>query len=393
MDYSQRYKRIEAAAQHQIEKGAFSGVEWLVLRKGQEWSRGKVGMADAVNGIAMPDKPLYRIYSMTKPIVSIVALMLMEEGKLQLYDPLATYLPEFGDVSIVDSEGMTQPAEGQIVIEHLLTHRAGFSYGFQEDCPVGRMYRKAAIIDASLLFAEMVEKVASIPLAFEPGSRWHYSVATDVLARVIEVVCGKRLPEILDTYIFKPLGMSDTAFMVKEKDHHRIMAAFGESDLDAPMVYDDKPQVLTPADLARQHPTDNPDFYRGGHGLFSTLDDYALFASFLASGVSANNDRMISRKTMEMIARNRIPSNQLPLSIGPILLPGYGYSLVGRVMIDPGEALGLTSHGENGWAGAASTYFWIDQKEDLIGITMAQYLGPKVPLGDLIRNAVYQALD
>jgi CubicO group peptidase (beta-lactamase class C family) len=214
-----------------------------------------------------------------------------------------------------------------------------------------------------------------------------------VLARLVEVVAGKPLPEVLSEFLFDPIGMGDTGFMVEESQRHRIMAMFGNGDLDYIMDFDDKPQSLIPTDVSVQYPADDPKFYRGGHGLFSTLDDYARLVPFLATGLAPNGERLLSRKMVELMLTNRIPPEQLPLRIGPINVAGYGFGLAGRVLIEPGAALGLTSLGENGWAGAASTYFWIDKSEDLIGIVMSQYLGSKLPLGDDIRSAVYQALD
>ncbi|MCP4070638.1 MAG: beta-lactamase family protein [Hyphomicrobiales bacterium] len=393
MNYEQRYKRIDAIARNHVESGHFSGIEWLVVHKGNVWSKGRAGMADALNNIEMPSSPIYRVYSMTKPVISAIALMLMEEGKLRLFDPVAKFLPQLAAMEIIDDQGSARPVKTPILIEHLLTHRAGFSYGFLADCPVGRIYRKSRINDASLSLAGMVEIIAAMPLAFEPGSQWRYSVATDILARVIEIALDQPLPAILKERIFDPLDMGETGFSVPESEQHRIMAVFGKSDLDYLMDFDDKPQTLIAADLTGQYPSNDPAFWRGGYGLFSTIDDYAKLTGFLASGETAQGDPLLSRKTMQLMWTNRIRDNQLPLCVGPVVLPGYGYGLAGRVMIDPGGSLGLTSMGEFGWAGAASTYFWIDREEDLIGITMAQYLGGKIPLGDDIRTAVYQALE
>jgi CubicO group peptidase (beta-lactamase class C family) len=393
MANSSRFDRIEAVAKAHIDAGFFSGIEWLVLRGGKTWAKGKLGMGDAPNGIPMPDSPIYRIYSMTKPMISALALMLVEQGKLRLFDPIAAYLPEFSEMSVLGENGKTGPTKGPIIVEHLLTHRAGFSYGFLSDCPVGNLYRKNHIIDAEPSLAEMVKNIAELPLAYEPGTEWRYSVATDVLARLVEVVAGKPLPEVLSEFLFDPIGMGDTGFMVEESQRHRIMAMFGNGDLDYIMDFDDKPQSLIPTDVSVQYPAGDPKFYRGGHGLFSTLDDYARLVPFLATGLAPNGERLLSRKMVELMLTNRIPPEQLPLRIGPINVAGYGFGLAGRVLIEPGAALGLTSIGESGWAGAASTYFWIDKSEDLTGIVMSQYLGSKLPLGDDIRSAVYQALD
>lgn len=393
MQISRRKQRIASVAQSHIEAGHFSGIEWLVTRGGEEWSRGSVGMADAPNGVAMPDKPLYRVFSMTKPVISSIALMLMEQGKLRLYTPISTFLPEFGEMNVIDENGGLHPATTPIIIEHLLTHRAGLSYGFLPDCPAAELYRKSNMADANVSLADVVAEVADLPLAFEPGSRWRYSVATDVLARILELIVGQPLPDILQTFVFGPLGMKDTGFTVREDARHRLMAMFGKSDLDDIFVFDDQPQTLVPSDMSALYPADNPHFHRGGYGLFSTIDDYRLFTAFLATGMSGTGERLLSRKTIEFMWTNRLPENQLPMRIGPLVFAGYGHGLAGRVMMQPGQAYGLTSTGECGWAGAATTYFWLDRAEDLTGIVMAQYLGSKVPLQDDIRNAVYQALD
>ena len=393
MTASNRFQRIEAIAKKHIDQGSFSGVEWLVQRKGEIWAQGRAGYSDALNQVKMPKIPIYRVYSMTKPVVSAVALMLMEQGKLRLIDPVATYLPEFAEMTVMGAGGKTSPARSPILIEHLLTHRAGLSYGFITNSPIVEYYRSSNINDANISLEKMVKTVSEFPLAFEPGSQWQYSVATDVLARVIEVILERPLQEILNELVFRPLGMIDTGFIVPEADRSRLMAAFGKSNLDELMNFDDKPQTLIPADLSAHHPFDDVDFCRGGYGLHSTIEDYSRFTNFLVSGVADGGERLLASKTIKLMWTNRIPDNQLPLRIGPVLFAGYGFGLAGRIMMDSGKGYGLTSNGEHGWAGAASTYFWIDPSEEIIGITLAQYVGSKVPMGDDIRDAVYQALD
>jgi CubicO group peptidase (beta-lactamase class C family) len=318
---------------------------------------------------------------------------LVEQGKLRLFDPVAAYLPDFAKMTVMNADGKTSPAKSPMIIEHLLTHRAGFSYGFLTDSPVVEHYRSSNINDANVSLEEMVTTISDFPLAFEPGSQWQYGVATDVLARIIEVILDRSLPEILNEMILKPLGMTDTGFIIPKADRSRLMAMFGKSDLDEVMKFDDKPQTLVPADLSAQYPVADDNFYRGGLGLYSTIEDYSRFSDLLVSGVSNTGERLLSSKTIELMWTNRIPDSQMPLRIGPIFLAGYGFGLAGRIMLDTGKGYGLTSNGEFGWTGAASTYFWIDRREDIIGITMAQYMGSKIPLSDDIRNAVYQALD
>jgi len=388
-----RKQRIEDRAKALVEQGAFSGIEWLIHRGDEPWARGRAGQLDAVAGTPMPEKPLYRIYSMTKPIVSVAALMLMERLKLRLFDPVAAYLPKFAQKQVLDPDGTTRQMRGMMIIEHLLTHRAGLSYGFLIDCPVGQRYTELDIMSGSVSLAEMIDRIAEEPLAFDPGTNWRYSVATDVVARVLEVIEGKPIAAILKELIFDPLGMTDTGFMVPESERHRVMGMFGEGDLNRIMIFAPPPQTLRPADVSKTYPTDNPDFGRGGHGLFSTLDDYMKFVRLLKTGCAPNGDRLLSRKTMQMIARNRIQPEIMPIAIGPLVLAGYGYGLTGRVMLDTGAVYGLTSQGEWGWAGAASTYFWVDPEEDVEGVVMSQYLGSIIPLGDDIRVAAYQALD
>ncbi len=389
---SDRFERIAAVAKRHVDMGSLSGVEWNILRGGQAWAAGRYGLADGRTGVAMVEQPIYRIFSMTKPIVAAVAMMLIEQGKMRLFDPLSAYLPEFRNMQVLQADGTMTPA-GMITIEHLFTHRAGFSYGFLRNCPVGEMYRQADLRDAAMPLAAFVRKVAGLPLAFQPGTAWRYSVATDVLARVLEVVLGQDLPAILQNYLLGPLGLKDTAFSVPLMEQHRLMAVFGKSNLDESMMFDDLPQTLIPSDMTAEHPHDDPQFWRGGMGLFSTLDDYTKVAQFLHSGMAPDGARLLSKASIDMLWRDRIPTAQKPLMIGPFAMAGYGWGLGGRVMTDLSQAMVLTGMGECGWAGAASTYFWIDPKRNLIGVVLAQYIGSKIPIGEDFLTAVYQALD
>ncbi len=386
-----RMDQIAAVAKRHVDAGALSGIEWCILRGGAVWTEGRYGLADGLTSTEMPEIPIYRIFSMTKPVVSAMAMMLVEQGRLRLFDPLAAYLPEFADMQVLQADGSKTPA-GLITIEHLLTHRAGFSYGFLADCPVAPLYRAAELRDTRLSLAEFCNRVAAQPLAYQPGTEWRYSVATDVLARVLEVASGQKLPVLLQENILGPLGTQDTGFWVEPAREHRIMPMFGRSNLDDIMAFDAEPQSLQPADMSVDQPHDNPDFYRGGTGLFSTLADYLLIARFLQTGQTQDGSRLLSNKSIEMMWTDRLSPTQKPLKIDAFTFGGYGWGLGGRVMTDPGQAQILTDLGECGWAGAASTFFWLDPKNDLIGVVMTQYLGSKIPIGEDFQTAVYQAL-
>ena len=390
-----RMDRIGQAAKRYTDAKTFAGIEWLVERRGQEIARGHCGFSDAKAKQPIPQDALYRIYSMTKPVVSVMALILIEQGKLRLYDLLAQFNGAFGNMLVLLPSGQLQPAQRPITVEDLLTHRAGFTYEFITGCHIAPLYEKSKISSDGLCsLDEMMQRLADLPLAFQPGSQFRYSVATDALAHVLEKAAGRGIDELLKEYIFEPLGMTDTAYCVPKNKRSRLMPMYGVTDISEFAPLKPKPQALTPADVEEMYPSNRPGkFRRGGHGLFSTLDDYSKFARMLLNGKTSDGQSILSRKTIEMMRVNRIPLDQLPLTIGMNPLLGYGWGLGVRVMIDPGKSLSLTGDGELGWAGAASTYFWVDPKEELTGVIMSQYLGAQLPMNDDIRVAAYQMID
>lgn len=389
-----RHDRIVQVAARYTAAQKFSGIEWLVEHKGERLAQGHAGYADAASRSEIPAQAIYRIYSMTKPVVSVLAMMLMEEGKLRLFDLVSTFDPGFANMQVLLPSGQLRPAERPVLVEDLLTHRAGFTYEFITGCHIAPLYAEKKISSDGLCsLEEMMERLAELPLAFQPGSQFRYSVATDVLAHVIERAADRPLGELLNEYIFKPLGMADTSFYLSEDKRHRLMPMFGVTDISEFAPLHPRPQVLTPADVSDMYPCDRQDFRRGGHGLFSTLEDYARFARMLLNGKDREGRRLLSRKMLEMMCSNRIPPHQLPLTVGMNALPGYGWGLGVRVMMDVGKAMALTGNGELGWAGAASTYFFVDPAEELFGVFMTQYLGAVLPLNEDLRVAAYQMLE
>ncbi|MFM8355017.1 MAG: serine hydrolase domain-containing protein [Gammaproteobacteria bacterium] len=388
-----RHDRIAQVAARYTGGRKFSGIEWHVEHGGQVLASGRSGHADALAGTPLPDGAIYRIYSMTKPIVSVLALMLMEAGKLRLFDPVSVYNPAFANMMVLEANGTLRPAVRPILVEDLITHRAGFTYEFITGCHIAPLYQQHGISsDGQCSLDTMMERLAALPLAFQPGTRFRYSVAVDVLAHVCERATGERLDVLLKQYLFDPLGMCDTAFHVPTEQRARLLPMFGVSDISefAPLV--PTPQELKYANVDEMYPADRPDFRRGGHGLFSTLSDYAQFARMLITGKTTHGETLLGRKTLEMMRANRIPADQLPLTIGMNALPGYGWGLGVRVMMDVGQAMALTGAGELGWAGAASTYFFVDPHEDFFGVFMTQYLGAMLPLAEEMRTAAYQML-
>ena len=388
-----RSERVAAVAERYTAAKKFAGIEWQIQVDGNVVDQGQAGSADG-NGAAIPQGAIYRIFSMTKPIVSVLALQLVEAGLLRLYDMLPQFDPRFAAMRVVTPEGAILPANRPITVEDLLTHRAGFTYEFIQGCHIAQYYREAKIThDGQCSLDTMMERLAAQPLAFQPGTGWRYSVSIDVLAHVIERATGRGLEALLKEYLFDPLGMEDTAFSVPEAKQDRLMPMFGVSDLGGLPALEITPQVLDPLDVEEMHPVNKPDtFVRGGLGLYSTTSDYAAFARMLIDGKAADGTVLLSRKMLEMLRDNRIPETNLPIAIGANVMAGYGWGLIGRVRLPDGTSNSVSSEGEFGWAGAATTYFWVDPVERMSGVVMTQFLGASLPLSDDMRTAAYQAL-
>lgn len=385
---SQATDTIQSQAQQLIDAQQFNSIEWNLAQHGQVLSRG----ACAIDSNTFSTKvPIYRIYSMTKPIVSVVAMQLIDEGKLQLHDLVSQYIPAMADIQVLNKNGSIEALQSHITIEHLLTHTAGFSYDFLPDCPVAERYREVQLSgEASRSLAEVIGMLTTLPLAGQPGAQWRYSVATDVLAHVLENVSGQALPELLLTRIFEPLNMQDTAFFVPEDKLDRLLPMFGSRELGQVMIESEEPNKLDIIDVESSYPADkHSEFYRGGHGLFSTLGDYVKFMHVLRTGGSLEGRQMLSDNTFNMMWSNRIDDTLQPLVLGFNKLDGYGWNLMGRIMLNPEQSECRTVSGEGGWAGAASTYFWVDRNHGISGVAMTQYIGSTSQLGALMQHAAY----
>ena len=388
-----RSDRVTAVAQRYTDARQFAGIEWLVERKGEVLTRGRSGTPDCASDAEFFSRPLYRIYSMTKPIVSALGLILVEQGKLRLYDVLPQFNSAFANMRVLLPNGRVEPAQRPITVEDLFTHRAGFTYEFITGCHIAQYYRAVDLSsNGARSLDETMRVLADQPLAFQPGSQYRYSVATDALAHVIEKAADMPIDQLLKQELLDPLGMADTSYCVPADQRPRIMPMHGVADITALPSLTMQPHTLERIDVDAMYPADDPNFRRGGHGLFSTMDDYAQFARMLINGQTTDGRTLLSRPMLKMMCTNRIPAEQLPLTIGMNPLPGYGWGLGVRVMMDVGKSLALTNVGELGWAGAASTYFWTDPAEEMIGLIMTQYLGAALPLADDMRTAAYQML-
>jgi CubicO group peptidase (beta-lactamase class C family) len=285
-------------------------------------------------------------------------------------------------------------------VRDLLMHTSGLTYDFMADNPVAQMYRDAKIMhDATRSLEAVIDELATLPLAFQPGARWHYSVGIDVAARLVEVLSGQPLGEFLRVRLFDPLGMTDTGFGVPDSKLDRLSAMYGLPDLiglDYSAI-----QLVEAAlsgfneriDVSATYPTDAPDvFVRGGLGLFSTAGDYMRFAQMLGSHGALEGERLLSRKTLELMHSNHLPAALMPFELLGQPQPGMGFGLGSRVVLDVARTGGTGSVGEFGWAGAAKTYYWVDPVEDLVGVFMTQYMtGVLLPDRDM-RSLTYQAI-
>ena len=388
MDYLQK------SADKLVSERLFAGVEWRIDQGGKNIFAGKSGVQDLATNSEIPENALYRVYSMTKPIISVLALKLIEEGYLQLTSTLAEFDNRFSSMIVLNPDGHLAPADGLITVEHLLTHRAGFSYDFNIGCAVAPYYRQAELMENGYRdLGDIISILSELPLVFNPGSHWRYSVATDVLAYLLETVTQKTITELLRKYILNPLEMSDTNFTIEPENQDRIMQVYGVRSLSELPVLKRLPHDLSkPANLGRSHPLDYPEFRRGGYGLFSTISDYMKFANMLRDGKTIDGQVILSAGMWNLMHKARVsfPNNTFRINDEPFC--GYGWNLIGRVMENVGEAQYTTSLGEFGWSGAAATYFWVDPIRDVTGCLMTQYIGREVPIDGMMQTAAMRML-
>jgi CubicO group peptidase (beta-lactamase class C family) len=369
----------------------------LVARHGEIAHLGVQGLADVERGIPAREDTIFRIYSMTKPITSVALMMLLEQGKIALDDPVHKYIPEWKNLGVFVAGThklgfQTRPCTRPMQVIDLLRHTAGLTYGFQLRTNVDEAYRREKIgeIEKAGTLEDMIKSLARLPLEFSPGDAWNYSVATDVVGWLVQVVSGRPFEDFLADEIFKPLGMVDTGFHVREGQQHRFAACYQPSK-DGTITLQDDPTTssfLKPA-----------SFISGGGGLVSTAQDYLQFCRMLANGGTLGGTRLISRKTLSLMTANHLP--------GSVDLPAMSRSLFSEAAYDGvGFGLGFAtstaahktlmpgSDGDFFWGGAASTFFWVDPEEDLIGIFMTQLIPSSTwPVRKEMRTMVYAALD
>jgi CubicO group peptidase (beta-lactamase class C family) len=396
----QRLQRIDTFLARYVEDGRLPGWLLTVSRHGRLAHVARCGSRDLEAGLPVTDDTVWRIYSMTKPVTSVAAMVLYEEGKLALTDPVSAFIPSFADVRVYvggsDLRPVTVPAVEPVRIWHLLTHTAGLTYGFHRVHPVDALYRAAGFewsAPRGTDLAQACDIWAGLPLLFQPGTEWNYSVATDVLGRVIEVASGQRLDEFLAARVLGPLGMTQTAFWADAEAAPRLAALY----VPGP------DQKATRADGLGKGALRRPVMLLGGGGLVATAGDYHRFTQMLlhrpdSPAGELDGIRLLSPRTVGYMVRNHLPGGLDLESFGRPLYAespfrGVGFGLGFAVVIDPVPGKVVCSAGEISWGGAASTTFWIDQEAGLTVSFFTQLLPSSThPIRAQLRQLVYQAL-
>lgn len=391
-----RLGRLEQHFRAYVDDGRLPGWLIVVARHGHIGYVAANGFRDRDAGAPVVEETIWRLASMTKPVTSVAAMMLYEEGAFELKDPISRWLPAFADMRVYTSGSSlrpeTRPATEPIRVWHLLTHTAGLTYGFHYAHPVDAMYRAAGFEWGNPPGADLAaccDLWAAQPLLFEPGAEWNYSVSTDVLGRLVEVVSGQTLEEFFRTRIFEPLGMDETGFWVPEERADRLAAAYMANPAGR-----SQPAVAIDGSSARRP----PEALSGGGGLVGTAHDYFRFAEMLRRGGELDGVRLLSNRTVSYMARNHLPGGADLEQFGRPLFAettfdGVGFGLGVSVVTDPAKGKVLTSPGEFGWGGAYSTFFFISPVEDLTVLFFTQLLPSSThPIRGQLKQLVYQAL-
>lgn len=390
-----RLGRVADLVDSYVDAGKLAGAQVQIAHEGKVALRHTVGMADIADNTPLADDAIFRLYSMTKPITSLALMQLHEQGLVLLEDPVARYIPEFENPRVWSSGNavshVTRPASNTITVRDVLAHTSGLTYGWFHSHPLDELYRNAGLGDFSLpdsSLEEAMKTLASLPLLFEPGTAWNYSLSTDVCGRIVEIVSGKSLDVYFADHILGPLGMTDTAFCVAEDSLDRLTSNYirgGEGELVR----------IAKAD-ARS--TEMPEFLSGGGGLMSTTDDYQRLCDMLLAGGELDGERIIGRKTLQFMTSNHLPGGLTLNDLGQsshseAAVEGMGFGLGFSVVVNPAAHGAMTSVGEFAWGGAASTVFFIDPVERITALLMTQFMPSSYyPIRRQLKATVYQAL-
>lgn len=390
---STRLARIRPWIQRYLDAGKLPGATTLVARHGKVVYCESSGYCDVEAQKPMSADTILRFYSMTKPITAAALMMLYEEGLFQLDDPVAEFIPSFKDVrayvSGEDIHMVTEPQNIPMTLHHLLTHTSGLTYGFGNEGLIPELYQQHhtdfRTHDGPL--AEVVDRLAQIPLEFQPGQRWNYGVSFDVLGRVVEVISGKSLDEFFREHIFEPLGMKDSGFAVPKDKLDRFAALYERTD-ENDLALLEAPQTSFMIDTV--------ETFSGGGGLVSTLGDYFRFTELLRCKGELDGTRLLGRKTVEYMTSNHLPGDLADMgqpTFNETTFEGIGFGLGVSVMLNPAKAKVMGTPGEYAWGGYAGTAFWIDPKEDITVIFLTQLIPSSAyPIRRELRVLAYQAL-
>ena len=391
----ERLARLDRHLQRYVDEGKLPGWSLLVGRRGRIVHLATSGLRDVEAGLPVEADTIFRIYSMTKPIVSVAVMMLFEQGAFELTDPVSRFIPSFADARVFaggsELKPVTVPAVEPVRIWHLLTHTSGLTYGFHHAHPVDALYRAAGyewtLGPPGVDLETTINTIASLPLLFQPGSEWNYSMSTDVLGRLIEVVAGKPLDVALGDMVLRPLGMDETWFAVPDARRDRLAALYTPTARGALTRND----TLGKSFLA-------PSWFSGGGGLSSTMHDYHRFTTFLLGRGELEGTRLLGERTVRYMTRNHLPGGADLAQFGRPLFAeapfdGVGFGLGFSVTLDPVATHTLGSAGEFAWGGAASTAFWVDPVEEVTVVFMTQLLPSSTyPVRSQLRQLVYSAL-
>jgi CubicO group peptidase (beta-lactamase class C family) len=391
---SERLERLHAVMKREVDEKQLAGVVTILARHGKVVEERTYGKKDIASGAPMTRDTIFRIFSMTKPVTGVAMMILYEEGKWHPSDPVSKYIPEFAHLKVfkgVDQSGkmiLEDPVHPPTMSE-LMTHTAGFTYGFFGNTPVDKMYTEQQVLGSQSLQG-MIDKLAKTPLLYQPGTRWVYSVAMDIQGYIVEKLSGQSLPDFMQQRIFGPLGMKDTGFFVPQEKRNRFAMLYEENEKGELVANGASSRSAT--DYATQ-----PSMPSGGGGMVSTAQDYLRFAQMLLNGGELDGVRILAPATVQLMTSNHLVPSLMTgeFSIGPVIIrPGLGWGYDCAVLSDPLQADDVVGRGTFFWIGAADTWFWVDPTNDVIFVGMTQrMLGPGWPnVEALSQPPVYQAL-